>query len=283
MSDAVVLAQKVRQAAYECGFDAVGICASEVLQPERDRYLSWLSDGRQGTMGWMKPDWAIKASDPNEYLCGARSVVCVALSYAGRPAVSTPAGSGRIARYAAGRDYHRVIGERLARLAEQIASLGGGSHSFVDSAPTMDKALASRAGLGWQGKNTNILSRQLGSFTYLGGLVTDLALQPDIPAHDGCGSCRACVVACPTGALKGDYTIDARTCISYLTIEHRGPIPQELRSLIGDWVFGCDICQDVCPPVTALQDSYFPQLRGERQAYTKPLFATARKSADVSS
>jgi epoxyqueuosine reductase len=137
----------------------------------------------------------------------------------------------------------------------------------------MDKALATRAGVGWQGRNTNVLSHELGSFSFLGGVITDLELAIDAPSAGSCGSCRACVVACPTGALKGDYTIDARLCISYLTIEHRGAIPRGLRPLIGDWVFGCDICQDVCPPVMQLQDRDFPTEKTKRVSYIRGLHA----------
>jgi epoxyqueuosine reductase len=220
-------------------------------------------------MRWLTPEWAEKASEPAKLLPNAHSVVCVALSYSGRPAGATPEGCGRIARYAVGWDYHALMRDRLDLLARGIESAGGAVRPFVDTAPTMDKALAVRAGLGWQGRNTNVLSRKLGSFIFLGGVITDLVLEPDVPAVDGCGACRACVVACPTGALKGDYTIDARLCISYLTIEHRGPIPRELRPLIGDWVFGCDICQDVCPPVAHIQDRDFPAMKQQRIEFTR--------------
>lgn len=222
-------------------------------------------------MKWLTPQWANRASDPGSLLPHARSVVCVALSYSGRSAMPTPVGSGRLARYAAGEDYHALMRRLLAKLCREMTVRAGRVRPFVDTAPTMDKALAARAGIGWQGKNTNILSHGLGSLTFLGGIVTDLDLAPDEPARDGCGACRACVVGCPTGALRGDYTIDARLCISYLTIEHRGPIPRELRPLVGDWVFGCDICQDVCPPVTARQDAAHPDLRARRIAHVRML------------
>lgn len=260
---------RLRRLALASGFDAIGFCRSEVLQPERERYLKWLGQGRQGDMRWITGDWVETATDPGGVLPGARSVLCVALSYSGRPARRTPSGTGRIARYAMGTDYHSVLRDRLEVLCKEIGALGASARPFVDTAPTMDKALAVRAGIGWQGRNTNVLSRALGSFTFLGGVITDLQIEPDVPAHDGCGSCRLCVVACPTGALKGDYTIDARLCISYLTIEHRGPIPRHLRSQIGDWVFGCDICQDVCPPVTAIQDRQFPREHPAAIAYRR--------------
>lgn len=269
----------VKLAALACGFDLAGVCRAEVLEPERQRYLRWLDGGNQGSMAWLTREWAERATRPDTTLLEtAVSVICVALSYGGEPAAPSPAGFGRLARYAQGPDYHEVVGARLQRLAAGIAEWGGESRAFVDTAPTMDKALAVRAGLGWQAKNTNLLNREHGSFLFLGGLVTDLELEPDTPMKDGCGKCRACVAACPTGALKGDYTIDARLCISYLTVEHRGPIPRELRRLIGDWVFGCDICQDVCPIVTARQDSDFPALRTDRLAYTRQLLSRSAAS-----
>lgn len=266
-------------AALACGFDAVGVCRAEVMHPERERYLQWLGEHRNGDMAWLTEDWAERASEPDSLLSRARSVVCVALSYAGRPAEVAGPNRGRIARYANGRDYHMMMREQLRALAEELARMGGATRPFVDTAPTMDKALAVRAGLGWQGRNTNVLSRELGSFTILGGLITDLDLEPTTRHDGGCGSCRLCVTACPTGALQGDYTIDARLCISYLTIEHRGPIPRELRPLIGDWVFGCDICQDVCPPVTDIQDREFPEARPERIDMIRSLLRRASDAA----
>jgi epoxyqueuosine reductase len=272
------LTQLVKSTALECGFDAVGICAANRLEPERERYLSWLEQGRHGDMGWITADWIETASHAGHLLPKALSVICVALSYGGRPAAPTPSMSGRIARYAQGRDYHVILGERLKKLADDVAGAGGQSRPFVDTAPTMDKALAVRAGIGWQGRNTMVLSKRLGSFTYLGGLVTDLDLEPDHAQSDGCGACRLCARACPTGALAGDYTIDSRLCISYLTIEHRGPIPRSLRSQMGAWVFGCDICQDVCPPVTRLQDERYPELQPDRVRQVRSLVGNAQSN-----
>lgn len=264
MIDSTDLSDTVRERAIEVGFDAVGICSAGVLEPERERYLRWISEQRQGEMKWITEEWAYRASDPTTLLPGSRSVICVALSYSGPPRERECKGRGRIARYASGPDYHTVLRDRLTELGRLIRDLGGNTRPFVDTAPTMDKALAVRAGLGWQGKNTNVLSRNLGSFFFLGGVITDLDLRPDVPVTDSCGTCRACVAACPTEALKGDHTLDARLCISYLTIEHRGPIPRELRSKMGDWVFGCDICQDVCPVVWEVQDRDHPDLVEQR-------------------
>jgi len=272
------LTRQVKARALGCGFDAVGICGAGLLEPERERYLAWYEEGRQADMKWITHDWIERAARPSLQFPRARSVVCVAASYAGKPTGPTPANTGRIARYAQGHDYHEVLGERLKKLADELVDLGGNSRAFVDTAPTMDKALAVRAGIGWQGRNTMLLSTRLGSFTYLGGLLSDLELEPDEPESDGCGSCRLCVRACPTGALSGDYTIDSRLCISYLTIEHRGPIPRSLRSQIGDWVFGCDICQDICPPVTRLQDEQFPELKLGRIRMARSLVRRSRSN-----
>jgi epoxyqueuosine reductase len=173
----------------------------------------------------------------------------VGLSYRSGDRENQGEGQGLVARYAWGEDYHRVMGEMLEGAAEVLRRTWGGEHRwFVDAGPAMDKALAARSGLGWYGRNTNILTERFGSYVLLGEIITTLEIEPDQPLDRDCGPCRLCVVACPTGALGPDYSLDSRRCISYLTIEHRGPIPRDLRPLMGAWVFGCDICQDVCPP-----------------------------------
>ncbi len=239
----------IKDLAREAGFDLVRIAQAAPMETERQRYLEWIEAGRQGEMRWITPEHAERSASPSYVLDGARSVICVGLGYwkGNRPPDSR--GTGRVARYAWGRDYHAILGEKLASLAARLKEEYAGEHRwYVDTGPLMDKALASRSGLGWYGKNTNILTEKLGSFLVLGEIVTTLPLRPDPPLDRNCGKCRLCVVACPTGALGPDYSIDARRCISYLTIEHRGPIPKELREKMGAWVYGCDICQDVCPP-----------------------------------
>lgn len=242
-------ARRVRELALESGFDLVGIARAETLLPERDRYLDWLEAGKQGEMRWMNKEYTRASTDPATALPGVRSVVAVAMSYWSGPRPASGRDRGLVARYAWGHDYHAEFGARLESVTSAMsAELGATSRWFVDIGPAMDKAWAARSGIGWQGKNTNILTEGCGSFVLLGEILTDLDLEPDLPLQRDCGSCRLCVVACPTGALDGSYSIDARRCISYLTIEHRGPIALELRPLMGAWVFGCDICQDVCPP-----------------------------------
>jgi len=242
------LARRVKTLAREEGFDLVRIAPAGDLHQARARYLAWLAAGRQGDMRWMTPERAARSASPAASVPDARSVITLGLGYfRGEP--SRRPGYGRVARYAWGRDYHDVVGSMLRRLAGRIeAEVGGAWTRFVDTGPAMDKAFAAAAGLGWYGKNTNILTPALGSWVLLGEIITDLALEPDAPLTQNCGSCCLCQIACPTGALDVDYSIDARRCISYLTIEHRGPIPLELRPAIGSWVFGCDICQEVCPP-----------------------------------
>lgn len=240
--------QTVKQLAKEVGFAATGIARATALEEERGRYLAWLSEGRQGDMSWMTPERAERSADPSRVLSGARSVISVGVPYWSGPR-STHPDTGLVARYAWGADYHGVLGEMLSSLAGRLDEGCGGEHRwYVDTGPAMDKALAARSGIGWYGKNTNILTPRFGSFVVLGEILTTLDLDPDAPSTGTCGSCRLCLEACPTGALGPEYSIDSRKCISYLTIEHRGPIPLELRSAMGAWVFGCDICQDVCPP-----------------------------------
>jgi epoxyqueuosine reductase len=195
-----------------------------------------------------------RRADPATVLPGARTVISVALGYyrGGWPesgaAPDAPA-RGRIARYAWGRDYHKRVRKKLLRLADAIRALAPVCRvlAYVDTGPVLDRAWAERAGLGWIGKNTNVIRKSAGSWIFLGELLTDLAIEPDPPAKNYCGQCARCIAACPTGAIIGPYQLDARRCISYLTIEHRGPIPLELRPGIGTRIFGCDDCQEVCP------------------------------------
>jgi len=204
-------------------------------------------------MAWMENHFE-KRIDPRELVPGAQSVVSVFASYwqdvPAAVAATGPDAPARIARYAWGDDYHDVLKEKLAELFDALDRRAGGAggRAFVDSAPVMDKAWAQRAGLGWQGKNTNLLTRTHGSFVFLGELIVDVPLEPDAPfTADHCGSCTRCLDACPTGALDAPYQIDAERCVSYWTIEHRGPTLPEVAKEFGTWAFGCDVCQDVCP------------------------------------
>jgi len=241
--------QRVKDLGRDAGFHLVGITSADKLTVEGARYLEWISEGRHGDMGWITPDRAERSADPRSVLPEARSVICVALAYRAPGSHSVGPIMGRVARYAWGRDYHTVLGERLQTFVAALRDEFGGEHRwYVDTGPLMERALAARAGVGWYGKNTNVLTERLGSWVVLGEIVSTLELEADEPLQRTCGSCRLCMVACPTGALGPAYTIDGRTCISYLTIEHRGPIPRQLRSSMGNWVFGCDICQEVCPP-----------------------------------
>jgi epoxyqueuosine reductase len=260
----VIDSAEVKRLGREAGFGAVRICSADDLEPEGQRYQDWISAGRQSEMRWITMEYARRSSSPRTILPGARSVISVALAYWGGTRPEDGALRGRIARYAWGADYHRVLGERLRAFSDAVHAQAGAEHRcFVDTGPAMDKAFAARSGVGWQGKNTNILTTHFGSFVLLGEILTTLALSPDRPLTVGCGSCRLCIVACPTGALGPEYSIDSRRCISYLTIEHRGSIPRALRPAIGQWVFGCDICQDVCPPSAKA----FHQSAEERRAW----------------
>jgi len=240
--------ERVRDQALRLGFQSIGF-ASAGTAPHADRLRAWLDAGRHGTMRWMARD-PERRLDPRTVLRGARTVLSVSVPYyrGGWPA-ENGALRGRVARYAWGRDYHKRIRRRLKSLARAIAEECPEAAwvAYVDTGPILDRAWAERAGVGWIGKNTNVITKGRGSYSFLGEILTDLTIEPDPPARNYCGTCSRCIAACPTGAIVGPYQLDARRCISYLTIEHRGAIPLELRPLIGDRIFGCDDCQEVCP------------------------------------
>ncbi len=243
------LARALKVEARRLGFDACGIAKAERLDDEALRLEQWLREGRHASMGWMENHFE-KRVDPRRLVDGAQSVVSVLHTYyRPEPHPDDPA-VGKISRYAWGDDYHTVLKDKLYALYHWLDEAAGGiaGRVFVDSAPVLDKAWAARSGLGWVGKSTMLLNRGLGSFFFIGELIVDVPLPPDQAMADYCGSCTRCLDACPTGALDAPYQIDAGRCISYLTIEHRGEtLPEGMDSEIGSWIFGCDICQDVCP------------------------------------
>lgn len=244
------LAFALKQEARRLGFDACGLARAEPLDEEARTLEAWLRASHHAEMGWMERNFD-KRTDPRLLVDGAKTVVSVLCNYyQPEPQPSESRAIGRISRYAWGDDYHDVLKEKLAALLFwlQEATGGCGGRAFVDSAPVMDKAWAARAGLGWQGKHSNLISRSMGSWFFIGELIVDVELPPDGPIPDYCGSCTRCIDACPTDAIVQEYVVDANRCISYLTIEHRGDFPPDAPlSDMGNWIFGCDICQDVCP------------------------------------
>jgi epoxyqueuosine reductase len=249
--DFAALAQSIKAWGQELGFQKVGIAGIHLPEDER-RLAHWLEQGRHGTMQYMQRH-GTRRTRPDELVPGTLRVVSARMDYR---VEATPAEAvladpelGYVSRYALGRDYHKVLRSRLARLADRIATAAGtaGYRAFTDSAPVMEKALARDAGLGWIGKHTNLLDRHDGSWFFLGEVFTDLPLPLDGPVTPHCGSCTACIDVCPTQAIVAPYELDARRCISYLTIENTGPIPEEFRAAIGNRIYGCDDCQLVCP------------------------------------
>jgi epoxyqueuosine reductase len=242
----------IESAARAFGFDAIGI--TDIELPEDERHLEqWLERGWHGQMHYMAKHGR-RRSRPAQLLPGTLRVISARMNYwpgDAQPADETLSESetAYVSRYALGRDYHKLMRKALSRLAEAIAELAGphGYRVFVDSAPVLEKALARNAGIGWIGKNTNLIARDAGSWFFLGEIFTDLPLPLDAPASAHCGSCQACMPACPTGAIVAPYRLDARRCISYLTIELEGSIPEPLRAAIGNRIYGCDDCQLVCP------------------------------------
>ena len=245
------LEETVKAYGRELGFDIVGITTAEPFLRDEAAATERIRQGLMDGLPWYTEERVHKATHPGLLLSGARSIVSLAVSYhTGEPEGSGPGPAARVARYAWGDDYHGVLKRRLRRFVDGLQERIGRpvkARVFVDDGPMNDRAAAERAGVGWFGKNTNILTSSHGSWVVLGQVVTDLDLKPDAPLKKTCGECVRCIDDCPTGAIVAPYVVDNTRCISFLTIELRGPIPRELRPLVGDWVFGCDICQDVCP------------------------------------
>ncbi len=243
------LRERLALKAAELGFSAFGVTRAEPVPDDRDRLFQWLTQGFHASMSWMARN-AEKRVDLQQVLPGARSVISVALNYYHPQSHNECCGDLKVSRYAWGDDdYHDIVGKKLARLRDALAQLAPGSKSltYVDTGPVMEKAIAERAGLGWIGKNACLITRDFGSWVFLGEIITTAELSVDQPHTDFCGSCSRCLDACPTDAFPSPYVLDAAKCISYQTIEHRGDIPEELSAHFDGWIFGCDICQDVCP------------------------------------
>ncbi len=243
------LTEKIKARARDLGFAPVGVTPAE--SPEhRSFYLNWLRLGYGGEMAYLERKLD-RRFDPRLVLRNARTVLCVGMNY--EPGEERPEdenrSTGRISRYARGDDYHDIMAQRLEQLLEEIRGLEPGAEGkvYVDTGPVLERELAARAGLGWFGKHTNLINKERGSWFFLGEIILSLDLDCDQPEMDHCGTCNLCVEACPTQAIREPYLLDSRLCISYLTIEAKGPIPKHLRREMGDWIYGCDICQEVCP------------------------------------
>ncbi len=245
-----MLAEKIKQKARDLGFDNAGFCSSEPLEQEKQHLQEWLSRNYHGTMAYMARN-SEKRLDVKKVYPDAKSIVVCTLNYFQDEKTLWQAHSGaKISMYAQGKDYHDVMAEKLTQLLSYIKTQDGNSDGkiYVDTGPLLEKALAVRAGLGWQGKNTNVLTEDAGSFFFIGALLLNLALPADaIPVFDGCRDCTLCLDACPTQAFVQPYVLDATKCISYLTIEYKGVIDAPLAEKMDGWLFGCDVCQQVCP------------------------------------
>ena len=265
--------RKIKELAYSVGFDRAGITDAAPFVRDEAAALARVRDGLMDGLPWYTAERVRRMNRPQALLEGARSVISLAMSY---KTTEPPRGSGalrgRVARYAWGRDYHSLIKSRVRRFIREMPDAAGEplrARGFVDDGPMNDRAAAERAGVGWFGKNTNILTASHGSWVFLAEVVTDLPLRPDAPLKKTCGECVRCIPACPTDAIIAPYAIDNRRCISFLTIELRGAIPREMRQPMGDWVFGCDICQDVCPVNRKAQGSREAEF-GKRRDFDAP-------------
>jgi epoxyqueuosine reductase len=239
--------RKIKNWAAELGFDDCRI-ARAAEATHADAFREWIAEGKHGEMGWLErtPE---RRCDPREVLPRCRTLVCLAMNYfpGSSPFPEGHPGGYRIARYAWNDDYHDLIEKRLREFDERLQSLGGMQKRYVDTGPVLERDFATDAGLGWNGKSTMQIHRHLGTWFFLAEMLTTLDLTPDAPFGDHCGKCTRCITACPTQAITAPHRVDARRCISYLTIEHKGPIPEEFREAIGDRIYGCDDCLDACP------------------------------------
>ncbi|HKS92142.1 MAG TPA: tRNA epoxyqueuosine(34) reductase QueG [Tepidiformaceae bacterium] len=259
------------------GFNLVRIAPAGIVAEARAAAHGAYEYGALDGMGWITSDWLDRATDPGRFLDGACSVIIVALSYGSADANHKPSDGiarGRVAAYAHGRDYHRIFEKKLRRIARRLREdFGAQARATVDYGPLLERPLAAAAGLGWQGKSTMLLVPGFGPWVMLGAIATTLELAPDQPLRKTCGSCIRCITACPTGALSGDGgLVDSRLCISYHTIENRGPIPRELRASFGDWIFGCDACLDACPVGQPGRDAH-PELLAQSPDSADPPLA----------
>ena len=244
------LKERIRNLALAKGFDLVRFTSAEPFVEDESASIKRIRNGHMDGYSWYTEARVRKMNRPMDLLDGAKSVISLAVSYLGDSPENPKANYGKTARYSWGDDYHATIKARIKEFTNSLKDIVGPNvrtRAFVDDGPMNDRAAARRSGLGWVGKNTNVISPRFGSWILLGQVVTDLHVEPDTPLKKTCGSCVRCIDDCPTGAIVAPYVIDNTKCISYLTIELKGSIPIELRSLVGDWVFGCDICQDVCP------------------------------------
>ena len=236
----------IKAEARRLGFMSCGISPAGFLEEEAPRLEQWLNEGRHGKMQYMENHFD-KRLDPTKLVEGSKSVISLLLNY--YPEKTQGADTFKISKYAYGTDYHFVIKDKLKQLMEfireEIGEVDG--RAFTDSAPVLDKAWAAKSGLGWRGKNSNLISKKAGSFFFIAELIVDLELEYDTPVTDHCGSCRACIDACPTQAIVEPYRVDGSKCISYFTIELKEELPNDVKGKFDDWMFGCDICQDVCP------------------------------------
>ena len=239
---------RIKAKAIELGFDSCGVSRAEFLEEEAPRLETWLNRNHHGQMAWMSNHFD-KRLDPRKLMDGAKSVVSLLLNYYPKERLPEDSDSYKLSKYAYGTDYHFVLKDKLKNLLTFIQTDIGEvqGRAFVDSAPVMDKVWAARSGLGWVGKHSNLLNRDMGSFFFIGELILDLDLAPDGPVADYCGTCTRCVDACPTDAIIEPYVVNGSKCISYFTIELKEAIPQEVKGKFENWIFGCDICQDVCP------------------------------------
>ena len=274
----VTLEDSIKRYARGLGFDSVGIASAEPFSRDEQAAVQRVRQGLMDGLPWYTEERVRRANRPGVLLTGARSIVSLAMSYlTGEPRTKGSGPHGRVARYAWGDDYHDVMKARLRQFCDGLSQRAGrpvATRIFVDDGPMNDRAAAERAGIGWFGKNTNILNSTLSSWILLGNVVTDLELEPDPPLAKNCGECVRCIDDCPTGAIVAPFVIDNRRCISFLTIELRGSIPRELRPLVGNLIFGCDICQEVCPwndgaPV-AVEPRFAPR-RGTSELYLHEL------------
>jgi epoxyqueuosine reductase len=271
------LTEQIKEFARSVGFGPVGVTTADPAGEAEVRLQQWLQQGMAAGMDYMKRPEP-RRSHPRDLLPEAESVLCLAFNYyPGEDAAKdSKKDSGRIAKYARGRDYHRVLKKKLKKIEQYLVDVGGAGtkvRSFVDSAPLLEREFARRAGLGFIGRNTHLITLGKGSWVFLAEVLSSLRLKPDEPVSFNCGACTACLEACPTGALPEPFVLDSRRCISYWTIEHKGEIVEEKQAPAGDWLFGCDICQEVCP------FNHKPELTGE-ESFREGVITSSRIPLD---